>query len=141
MRYLLMPLAVVFVVPPLAAEDKPEPTPTFTAKCSKKDDKFESSADKGAAVWKITTPSGISGATVELKSGPAPKKIVIRFAGFRSLEYFGLESGDLKLRSQLDRKGKNVVSFDDKGKTGADPKTAAGSLSVESEKDGVVVVL
>src|SRR6266508_635498 len=100
MRHLLMPLAAVLAVAPaFAAEDEPEPTPRFVAKCRKDDDRFRSGADKGAAVWKITSPSGISGATVELKSGPAPKKIVIRLVDFHSLEYFRLESGGLKVSS------------------------------------------
>jgi hypothetical protein len=125
----------------LALGDDTEPTPKFEAKFRKTDDKLEASVEKAGVVWKITCPSGISGATVDLKSGPAPKKITIRLVKFQNLEMFRIEDGNLKLAGQLDRKGKKTTYYDDKGKPGADPKTAAVSLSVEQKDGNVDVVL
>ena len=126
----------------LALADEPEPAvPKFEATLRKSDDKFESSADKAGALWKITSKSGIGGATVSLKAGPAPKKVVIRFAGMPSLESFHVQDGALKLSGRLERQGKSEFYFDDKGKAGADPKSAAASLVVTKKGDDVEVVL
>jgi polygalacturonase len=125
----------------LADEAEPPP-PKFKAALRKTDDKFESSSEKGAAVWKITSKSGIGGATVSLESGAAPKKLVIRFAGIKNLESFGVQDGELKLQSRLERGGgKREVYFDDKGKMVTEAKTAAGSLVVQRKGDDVEVVL
>jgi hypothetical protein len=125
-----------------ALAEEPEPTPKFESKLRKpNEDKLESSADKDGAVWRITSKSGIGGATVDLKSGPMPKKVVIRFVGMRSLEGFTLSAGELKLEGPAWRDAERTRYFDNKGKVTKDAKTSAGSLKIESKGDDIEVVL
>ena len=133
----MLPLLLVL----LAADPKPEPTPTFAHKLRKADDAFEAST-KAGVVWTITSKSGIGGAEVELDKGDAPAKITIRLAGLKNLESFTLRDGLIRLSTRLGEGGtKRVLHFDDKGKLTVDEKARIGSLIVERTKDGVDVVL
>jgi hypothetical protein len=136
MSYLLLACAA------LAMADEPQPTPKFESKLRKaNEDTFESSIDKNAAAWKIKSKSGIGGATVDLKSGPMPKKVVIRFVGMRSLESFTLTAGDLKLQAPAWRDAERTRYFDDRGRVTKDAKASAGSLTIERKGDDIEVVL
>ena len=132
-------LAILFTL--TALSDAEPPAPKFKAEFRKTDDSFASSQDKSVIVWKITSKSGIGGATVTQTTGAAPKKLVIRFVGMRSLESFQCTNGTTEVTGQLDRGKKTETFFDAEGKSGADPKTAAASLVIEKKGDDVEVVL
>jgi hypothetical protein len=122
--------------------DQPEPAPAqFKATLKKeKEDRFEATGRNGAT-WKITSKSGIGAATVELKSGKMPEKIVIRFAGMRSLEGFKLSAGGVALEAPAWRDANRTKYFDRKGKVVKGAKGSAGSLTIETKGNDVEVTL
>lgn len=65
---------------------------------------------------KLTSPSGIGGASVALKKGRWPKQITVRLAlALDNLEFFGAECGGRKLTGRLGGGGKDALAAEKKG--------------------------
>jgi hypothetical protein len=76
------------------ADPEPEPAVKFDATLGR-GDKFEVKMEKGAPVWVISGGTGIGDATVKVKAGKAPKKVIVRFAGLKNLEMFKVSVNDV----------------------------------------------
>jgi hypothetical protein len=122
--------------------DAEPPASKFTPSLSKAADKFSASVEKGVPVWTIASKSGIGGVSVKLAAGPAPKKLVVRFAGMRTLESLQVEADDLKVKCKAaGSRAEATYHFDASGKVLDGPKNAAASVTIRYLNDGMEVVL
>jgi hypothetical protein len=109
------------------AAPAPEPRPTrATCTLRKDEDRCEVKIEPGAVVVTITSKSGIGGATVDTGGTPAPRRLVLRFPGLRSLEGFKVHDGTVGLEGRL--------GF---GENGSMHRFDAGGREVKEDKDAV----
>lgn len=137
-----MPLLLTALVALAPAADPEPPALKFAAEFRKPQDKFTASVEKSVPVWTITSRSGIGHATVSLKSGSVPQKVIIRFAGMHNLSFLQVDNGKLSVQGGVSRRGeKNLIHFDDQGKKIGRAGAAACTMHVVPLKDGIEVEL
>ncbi len=125
-------MTALLIVLAFAADPDPEPGAKFDAKLGRAD-KFASKVEKGVTVWEVSGGGGIGNATVTLKAGEAPKKVVVRLPGLSNLEMFSITAGGASGNVRLG----STAYFTAKG--GATKEAATLTLTARSGKDCVEV--
>jgi hypothetical protein len=125
------------------AAPAPEPKPTrATCTLGKDEDRSDVKIEPGAVVVTITSKSGIGSATVDTGGTPAPRRLVLRFPGFRSLEGFKVHDGTVGLEGRLGfGENSSLRRFDAGGRQVKEDKDAVYRLEVRGlEKPGAIEV-
>jgi hypothetical protein len=75
-------------------------TDTFDIKCRKPEDRVNVALADGNAIFTVTSPSGIGGATIERTGEKWPRAVILRLH-LRGLESLVISCGDLKLSTSV----------------------------------------